>query len=544
MKQESDLEEVYKGLTDKNSIFKNNIEMHSRLIDSIPQAIIVLEHTKILFINRYALELFKIDTPNEFLGMNILNFLHFEPPLFDIKKENIFKITTKKGNIIEVCAKFSPIDNNIILIVFEDRSEINRLKEEQEKSKKNIEMAMKWNKQLIDIIPEAVFMHDGKNVIFANAASKKLLKIKDDSEIIGKSIFEIVHPDYHALEKARCEILLKKNDNVSAIEEKLVLKDGRIIDVEVVGASIEMKEEIIAIDAVRDITYRKKNEILKNKIEKKQKLLKEAEEHERLINEFLSNISHELKTPLNLIMATQQLLNVSIKRSDESNPSICNYMNILKRNSYRLLRLINNLLDITEMNIGCYRVNFNNFDIGDVVEEIIDPVRDYLNGEEIKFSSKINIKNLKIACDKNEIQRAILNIISNAIKFTEPGGSIDVLLDRTEKSIRISVKDTGCGIDKDKLEVIFNALRQEDKSFTRANEGSGLGLAIAEHIVKIHGGKIKVESEQGKGSKFTIYLPVKKVTESDLDYSVSKVDNFYNVSPKEKVNIEFSDIIF
>lgn len=130
MKQESDLEEVYKGLTDKNSIFKNNIEMHSRLIDSIPQAIIVLEHTKILFINRYALELFKIDTPNEFLGINILNFLHFEPPLFDIKKENIFKITTKKGNIIEVSAKFSPIDNNIILIVFEDRSEINRLKEE------------------------------------------------------------------------------------------------------------------------------------------------------------------------------------------------------------------------------------------------------------------------------------------------------------------------------------------------------------------------------------------------------------------------------
>lgn len=542
------------SINEKTDTFKNSINMHSKLINMIPQAIMVLEHTKILFINKYALELFEIDNPNECLGKNFLNYFCFEESeklkeisldfsfAANLKKESAFKIITKKGNIIEVGAKFSSTDNDeMIFIVFEDRTELSRLKEEKKKSDKTVEMAMEWNKRLIDIIPEAIFVHDGKNIIFANSASKRLLKAKDIYEIIGKSIFEIVHPDYHEIEKNRCEVLINKKDYLPIVEEKLILMDGRIVEVEVVGASINMKGNRVVIDAVRDVTYRKKNEKLKSKIEIKQKRLKEAEENERLINEFLSNISHEFKTPLNLILTTQQLLNLLMKKDIESNPSLKSYMNILKKNSYRLLRLIDNLINITEFDLECYNLSFKNYDISYVLEEIIEPVKNYLGGADIKFSYKNHINNFEIYCDKNEIQRAVLNIISNSIKFTEPGGNIEVVLDKTEKNVRISVKDSGCGIDKNKIEVIFNALRQEDKSLTRANEGSGLGLAIVERIVKIHGGKIKVESEKGKGSRFTVYLPIKKAVKKN--YSLSRVDNYYNVSPKEKVNIEFSDIM-
>jgi len=147
-----------------------------------------------------------------------------------------------------------------------------------------------------------------------------------------------------------------------------------------------------------------------------------------------------------------------------------------------------------------------------------------------------------VACDPGEIQRVLLNLISNSIKSIDSGGKIEVSLYRTERNVKINVKDTGCGIPEDKLEYVFDALRQVDKSFTRNSEGSGLGLYIVKYIIKKHGGNIKVKSKLGEGSEFEVILPIRRIDETQKDIINKKVENYLKNDPLEKVSIEFSDI--
>ncbi|SJZ30426.1 PAS domain-containing sensor histidine kinase [Selenihalanaerobacter shriftii] len=266
------------------------------------------------------------------------------------------------------------------------------------------------------------------------------------------------------------------------------------------------------------------------------KQLQEELKYSKLKNEFFANLSHEFKTPLNLIFSGLQMLNLHLNKNlkidkDEKSDR---YLNVIKQNSYRLLKLINNLVDINKIESDALELNLENHDVVDLIKKIVLSVESYAKeiNRELKYDSELKEK--IIACDFFNLERIILNLISNAIKFTEEDDEILVKTYETDDYVVIEVKDTGIGILEEKQEIIFKRFGQVDKSFTRNSEGSGIGLFIVKSLVEMHGGSIKVESELGKGSRFIVKLPNEKLPQGD-NHQIEK-------HLIDKVNIEFSDI--
>ncbi|MCB2297559.1 sensor histidine kinase [Clostridium tagluense] len=283
---------------------------------------------------------------------------------------------------------------------------------------------------------------------------------------------------------------------------------------------------------------------VKNYIQKKE-IYNKAIEYEKLRSEFFANISHELRTPLNVIFCAQQMLDMILKTKDSEinkNLKTDKYLHTIKQNSYRLLRLINNLIDITKMDAGYFEVNLSNNDIVKVVEDITLSVAEYVENKNINLIFDTETEEKIIACDPDKIERIILNLLSNAIKFTPSKGYIYVnIYDGQDKTI-ISVKDTGIGIKEDMEKLIFQRFIQVDKSTSRNREGSGIGLSLVKSLVELHNGKIDLITSIGNGSEFIIELPnaqVKTVNTNPENLQESK-----NNKNLELINLELSDIYF
>ena len=254
--------------------------------------------------------------------------------------------------------------------------------------------------------------------------------------------------------------------------------------------------------------------------------------------EFLVNISHELKTPLNVIFSTAQLFDMYCKRGslDQKKDKIITYIESIKQNSYRLSKLINNIVDLSKIEAGFFKLNLSNSNIVTVVEEIVMSVTTLTDSKGLNIIFDTDIEEKIIACDTEKIERIVLNLISNAIKFTDKGDEIFVVIKDGKEFVEISVEDNGIGIEEKYLDIIFDRFKQVDKSLSRNTEGTGVGLSLVKSIVELHGGSIYAQSEFGKGSKFTVLLPATKISHE------SKLYNSNVRSENENILVELSDI--
>lgn len=273
-----------------------------------------------------------------------------------------------------------------------------------------------------------------------------------------------------------------------------------------------------------------------NMIEELNKKGKEIEEYNNLKFQFLTNISHELKTPLNIILGCIQVLeNIDTKNQQESQEILNKYIKMQKQNSYRLLRLINNFIDVNKIETNYIKIKLSNKDIIKTVEDITMSIVEYTKLKNINIIFDTDIEEKIIAFDVDMMERIILNLLSNSIKFTGKGGKIEVNIRDKEKEIFITVKDSGIGIPANKLDKIFDIFTQVDSSFRKRTEGSGVGLFLVKSLVDLHEGRIFVESEYGKGTQFTIVLPYKTID----DNLITGEEDISNI---ERISIEFSDI--
>jgi PAS domain S-box-containing protein len=290
-----------------------------------------------------------------------------------------------------------------------------------------------------------------------------------------------------------------------------------------------------------DITEKKRIEELQKSVDEERKRLVEIKEYDRIKTEFFSNISHELRTPINVVFSALQIFELKFKDCTCGKLSIdrYKYTKIMRQNCYRLLRLVNNLIDITKIDSGYYEITKRNLDIVSLVENITLSVADYIENKGISLIFDTTIEEKTIACDAEKFERIILNLLSNAVKFTPYGGKILVNIEDLKDRIHISVKDTGRGIPKNKLNSIFERFVQVDKSLTRDHEGSGIGLSLVKCLVELHGGTILVKSKEGHGTEFNIYIPCTLIHEVEDEIACTKsLDDSYI----EKINVEFSDI--
>lgn len=422
---------------------------------------------------------------------------------------------------------------NGILIVARD---ITATKESQLKLKQSEERY----KRLVDVMPEAIYVLDenGKN-IFSNKAGARLAGADNPKQLIGMDYRRFLSRDYHEISQEKFSKLTSNKINKTIrLERKFVTINGDLIDVECNCIKYKFEDKDAILIVVRDVTEKKKNEELKIRVEEKTKQLNKIVEYDKVKTEFFSNISHELKTPVNVIFSAIQIVEMILKEHKcKSKCTVEKYICTMKQNCYRLTRLINNILDISKIDSGYCKLMMQNIDIVNLIESITLSVVEYAKSKEISIIFDTDVEEKIMAVDVDKIERIILNLLSNAIKFTDKEGNILVSIKNEDNYIVISVRDDGIGIPEEKQKNIFERFIQVDKSLSRNNEGSGIGLSLVKSLVEMHGGSIRVKSNLGKGSEFIIKIPVANINneESEVKYTDINI---------ERISLEFSDIYF
>ena len=455
------------------------------------------------------------------------------------ESDNIYSFKNKNGNINSFIGKLHNIkwenEEAYILILNDDEVSLTDF------VRKDLNIALQKYNELEKII--SMVLNSKNNIVAIIDTEGNMMKIGkgwtactgwNEEDFKNMKWPELFHPDER--EKAVNLARKCKKGNIASIGiNRCKCKNGeyKIFN----WSCMYIKEQQIYISSASDITEEKRYESESKKYE-------EAFHKEVVKNEFFSNMSHEFKTPLNIIFSALQLIEHGIKNNDikfYNEFNLEKYITSIRQNSYRLLRLVNNILDISRFNMGYFDLNLENCNIVYLVEDIVTSIVKYIEGKNIDLIFDTEFEEIILACDSEKIERIILNLISNSIKYTikeqTRHGKIEVDLSVRNNEVLIAVKDNGIGISKEEIELIFNKFKRVDNKLNRKTEGSGIGLSLVKALVEMHKGKIWAESEVGKGTKIVFSIPIKIINQ----YSVYN-NEIVKLESTEKCNLEFSDI--
>jgi PAS domain S-box-containing protein len=525
-------------------------ERYNKILQFSSDAVFIHNDGLIVYVNAMAIKLMEADSEEELLNKNILDFIHKD--YHEVVKKRIKFIRevdeivpareedfiTVKGKTIhlEVIATSIPFNGLRHNIIFA-RNITERKKLQEAKQKREL-ILRRVIENTLDLL---IMCNKEGNITFATPSHYQVLGYKPE-ELIGGNSIELVHPE--DLEGAKEVIKYTFGGHGNKIFRwRCRCKDGSYKYLESYTKPVftNNKPDGVVISS-RDLTDRKRAEEIEKSMEEQSRQLQEVVEYDKFRTEFFANISHELRTPINVIFSTIQLINLNINQMDmaySDNEKLKKYMDIMKQNCNRLIRIINNLIDVSKIESGYFDLKLTNNNIISLVENITLSVVEYAESKGIELIFDTEVEEKIIACDLDAIERIMLNLISNALKFTEPGGKIFVNIFDKEDRIIISVKDTGIGICQEKQGIIFERFVQGDKTITRKQQGSGIGLSLVKSLVKLHKGDISLKSKLGEGSEFIIELPVTLVEGSDKEAKLKRMSYEDNI---EKVQIEFSDI--
>ncbi len=365
---------------------------------------------------------------------------------------------------------------------------------------KRLELELRKFLMIIEQIHLGVFITDTKGIIrFVNSALANFIKF-DKQNLLGKNITEI-HKDLLTEQNiSDFEKFLQafQSGNFFSTEVEIIPKNRESRWIKITILPLLENEKIINFIGINeDITKQKQY------VEELKKAKEKLEELNALKNYLLMNFSHEFRTPLNGIMGWSQVLMYERKE-----PELKTIGEIIYRSGLRLLNTVNSIIDYSKIEIGIMNILEKEFDIVDVVRELIEIQKNYYSERAIEVTFQSEFESLIVEQDEYMVRAVINNIINNAFKFTRQG-KIEVKLQLENGSVKILISDTGIGIPKDKIDLIWKEFYQVSQGLSREFEGQGLGLSIAKKFVEKLGGNISVQSELNRGSTFTIILPLK-----------------------------------
>jgi PAS domain S-box-containing protein len=466
------------------------------LVETLPDGILVLDRlNRIQDINEAALTFLGIKDKNiigfpvEESGACIKDLLIAaigNNPVEQIEIETDEIINT--FSIIKQPVKNQPGSRLVIIRNISDRKQAEEALTESE---------IKY-RGLVENSPDAIAIYVDKEIVFVNKECLRLMAAQSESELIGKSVIQFIHPDCRELVMERMRASTIEGSVLPLIEEKFIRLDGSPVQVEVKTTAIKFGKKMAVQLIVRDITERKKTEM--ELIRAKER----AEESDKLKSAFLANMSHEIRTPMNGILGFADLL----RTPDLTGEQQISYVNIIQKSGDRMLGIINDIIDISRIESGQMKISLVKTNINEQIEGIYSFFLPEVNekGLNLIVGSALPAKEAIIKTDREKLNAILINLIKNAIKFTQKG-SIEVGYERKNGDLEFFVRDTGIGIRNEQKELIFERFRQGNESLSRSFEGAGLGLSISKAYVEMLGGKIRVESEFGKGSSFYFTLP-------------------------------------
>lgn len=382
--------------------------------------------------------------------------------------------------------------------------------------KKLMESENKY-RTLLENLPQKIFFKDSKlTFVSCNENFAKELNIKS-SEIEGKT-------DYDFFPKELAEKYRKEDSDFLALgkileTEESETRNGQTYWTQKVKIPVKSKSGIvIGVQGIFwDITTRKLAEVelekhrmhLEEMVEERTAELNLAKEQavsaDRLKSAFLATMSHELRTPLNSIIGFTGMLIQELP--GPLNNEQKKQLGMTQKSARHLLSLINDILDLSKIEAGQLNLNVEKFKISEVVANVEDLLKPLAKNKNLVLTTSIDPNLIEIVSDKFRVQQVIINITNNALKFTDQGSVHVDAYQKNQKTI-VRVTDTGIGIEPNQIDLLFKPFIQVDSNITRKHEGTGLGLSICKKLMTLLGGNIYVESEFGKGSVFTIELPM------------------------------------
>jgi len=485
-------------LVESEEKFKQVVEL------SVDGIIIGTNDGKIVDCNGAACRIFGYDK-KEILELTIIDLLHEDfsriIPGTAIGNENtgektVERVIRRKNGMLfpsEVATRKFKLGSEERLIVYiRDITERKKAENSLKASEENFRALV--NNTLDGIL---ILNFEGK-IISANAAVGKMLGLELEN-VTGRNIAEYLAPESIPVAIAdQINVLNDKGGYLSIY--KVIPSSGEPLWIEGLGTKIIYKDQPANIVVIRDITVRKKAEeaLINAKTA--------AEVANRTKSEFLTNMSHELKTPLNSVIGFSDLLKEGI--AGPLNEKQSRYVQFISSSGKSLLNIINDILELSKAEAGEDELNLEEFSVDEAINIVVSIILPQIQTKNIKFNYKSENRALWISADENKFRQIISNLLSNAVKFTPAEGSIEISSWQEGDLAIITVKDTGIGISEDGLENIFKPFVQIESSLSRTFEGTGLGLTLVKRYAEMHGGSISVESKLGKGSSFRIELPV------------------------------------
>ena len=335
-------------------------------------------------------------------------------------------------------------------------------------------------KIILEQMGEGVLVINGSWYIeLINDKAKELLGMDGSNQDVGKENEQFVLK------------LCKKfstSDNLR-YEKEVVLEQPCKKMIQIILAKLTTKEGGF-VGIIRDVTLEKQVEQMKS--------------------DFVSNVSHELRTPMSPMREALDMM--LSEQFGELNQKQKRFLEVMNNNTKRLIRLVNDLLDVSKMEAGKMELVRNEVSLDEIIDSALVSMHPSAEKKDVKLECANKCQEIKIFCDVDKITQVFLNLISNAIKFTPSGGTVVVECDKHLAGIEFGIKDSGPGLSKDEIKVIFDKYKQ--MATPQAKKGTGLGLAISKSIIELHGGRMWVESTKGKGSNFKFVLPIGNEDES------------------------------
>lgn len=497
-----------------NRALEESEKKFRNIFESSKDAMMLLSKDGFIDGNDAALLMFSFETVDEFMGRQLGEL---SPPLqpdgLNSKKaaeekvadayrngKSFFEWTHIRTSGEVFCAEvlLTPVtfgEKEVILSVTRDITDRKEMENELRKSEERMRL-------ILETADDSIITINENGIIQSfNPAAEHFLGY-EASEIVGQNLKILVpdpHRDWHdEYLSTYLKTGIKKMTLVGR-ETEIQHKDGRIMPIYLSVGEADIDGQKIFTGIIHDIS----------EIKKAEQTLKEANERLRTLNEmkseFVSVVSHELRTPLTSIKNAVTLVNSG--ETGELNENQSKFMSMAERNIDRLARLINDLLDLSRMEAGKMQLRLEQVDPAPLLHRAAETFGPRAGTKSIEFESDIEESLPFIHVDSDRIEQVLANLLDNAVKFTPEGGRITLSARRTAEMVEISVADTGIGLSKENRKHIFDQFYQTDDTLTRKTGGTGLGLSIVKQLIEVHRGKISVESEEGKGTRFIFILP-------------------------------------
>ncbi len=483
------------------------------LVEHAPVPIVVHQDDIFVFANAKAAKVLGAGSPEDLLGRPLWDFI--SPASVAQARERIEEIhrTQLQAEPREVLLQ--RLDGSVLMaeatgvlvthqgrpavqVVFQDVTSHRKAEEALRESEERY-------RTLFMSAPVAIGVHQEGRYVLINTKGVQILGGLRPEEVLGRSVFDFVHPGYQEISRSRVEAVYRGGGEAPLMEQEFIRLDGRVIDVEVMGTSIRHQGKPAGLSMYMDVTKRKQ-------AERELREAKEAAESaSRVKDEFLANMSHEIRTPLSGIFGMLNLLGETrLSREQQT------YVDTALSSGKNLLRLLSDVLDLSKLEAGKVEIVREPFEVREVVASAVDMFSLEAGGKglELGVSFAPGVPD-RLVGDDTRIRQILFNLVGNAVKFTSRG-EVRVLLeaegpdDQGVVDLAIQVRDSGIGIPADRVSEVFEAFVQADGTYAKRFQGTGLGLSIVKRLATLMGGEVSLASREGEGTTVSVHIPLER----------------------------------